>query len=223
MGQKSSGKKPHSLSSSPWSHLVTSVPPSPRMPQAPVIISSGLDSATPKASVTSWQMKHGSTPHPEHQSQLWSQSVAVPVLSCEAMSSSSPVWPPREANSHCNMGVLRKKEKTIGRPESRKERWCKTGRHRDGESSDSASGRASYHLQLGGDGAHIHDRCREIQEGVGAPAEQQRPGRQSGVHLRRDGRGREALTCSSWPQPPMGRDQVGTHRAGQCDPAVGRH
>lgn len=205
MGQKSSGKKPHSLSISPWSHLVTPVPPSPRTPQPPVI-GPGLDSATPEASLTSWQMRHGSTPRPEHQSQPWSQSGAVPVLSWVAMSSSSPMWPPRKANSQCNMGVLRKKEKTPRRPEGRKERWCKTERHRDGVSSNSGSGRAPYHLQLGGDGAHIHDRCREIQEGIGAPAEQQRPGRQSGVHLRRDGHGREALSCSRWLHPPTGRD-----------------
>lgn len=157
-------------------------------------------------------MRHGSPPRPEHQSQPWSRSGAVPVLSWEAMSSSSPLWPPRKANSQCNMGVLRKKEKTPRRPEGRKERWCKTERHRDGESSNSGSGRAPYHLQLGGDGAHIHDRCREIQEGIGAPAEQQRPGGQSGVHLRRDGHGREALSCSRWLHPPTGRDQVGTQQ-----------
>ena len=62
---------------------------------------------------------------------------------------------------------------------------------RDGERREApkwrefGQARCPYHLQLRGDGAHIGHGGVEVQEGVGAPAEQQRPGWHGGAHLRR--------------------------------------
>lgn len=71
---------------------------------------------------------------------------------------------------------------------------CYKARERDGEKQACTDGeralacwRCLYHLQLGGDGGCIRDGGVQIQESVGAPAEQQRPGWQDSVHLRRHG------------------------------------
>lgn len=70
-----------------------------------------------------------------------------------------------------------------------------------------------YHLQPGGDEGRAREDCTEMKEGVGAPAEQQRPGWQSGIHLGRNrhGGGMTALTAGSpGSQGPCGHVQTGT-------------